>query len=362
LHKGKIQAGFFPVQFSSFSSSIYGFNLSAAANRFALSFVPEATKTLSKVTIYLSGVTGTLGANDLVADLFSDSASNPGTSIESRNTVTTTPTGAGRCEWTGFTSSITAGTKYWFVVKNVNATPATNYATCRYFYDYVGPYDMAGSSGWGWSKKESTNGGTSWTNTYYMGIILRLEYSDGTFEGFPIDSITDTDTSAQTVYSSRESGNRLITPNIILNVKGLSFFVGTGGTPTGDLRYRIYNGTNLLGTTNSIPEANIADGSTMWRPATFASNIIIPPLSDIRVVMSETSNSDASSNRYYSYKYVMENNANTLNLKPFMGSLQRTYFDGSSWVETNTDMIMFIFILDDRNPFLNNRFKTKFFV
>src|SRR4051812_14338490 len=100
--------------------------VSAAANWYALSFVPDSGRTLSEIRTYVSAVAGTLGANDITADLYDSTgtAGAPGSAIESGKVPTATITAAGYYTFNGFTTALTAGLLYWIVFKNVNGTPA----------------------------------------------------------------------------------------------------------------------------------------------------------------------------------------------------------------------------------------------
>jgi len=346
MRKGKIKIGYIvgtPYPYT------YYFALSAALNRFASSFVLEQTGILSKVTMYVHSVNGTLGANDLVCDLYSDVNGSPGVLLESVNTVTAIPTGAGRIEFTGFSYVLYEGVRYWLVVRNVNASPAVNYASLIYHPDDTGVSDFAGGSSWGWTKAESTDGGTTFANFYYQQSFLRVELQGSVFEGLPIDSVGIGDTATETVYGNRMCGIKFVVPAVDMKVIGAMCYFAKGGSPTGDARIRVFNNETLLDETNVINKNNCTGWA--WRYAKFPNALTIPAGSTLRVVLSETANLDDYWNRYYLAKQVLENNVNTLALKPFQGTLQRTYYDGSSWTDMPTELTHLAILLDADEPF-----------
>ena len=335
--------GFTPPTPSNAASSLI---LNAANTWCALSFVLAESKTLSKVKLYTTSVTGTLGSTDLTCDIYSDVSGSPGTSVESRNTVTATPTGALWVEFTGFTTALTAGTRYWLVFKNVNATPTTNYLTYQWGSSDTSPFLLGSiSPSWGWTKKHTTDAAATWISAQGNVSGLRLEFSDVSFNGLPVQALGY---STDYIYSTRELGVLLTLPsNAKLNVRGMALFLNKIGAPAGNLRYRLYDGTTLLATSDAVNIANVETGAR-WTPAYFSTTQTLNAGLSLRASAGITTGGDAS-NYIRCYGYTVENNADSKALLPW--GAQRTYYNGTSWVETDTGILPFALILDTDGEF-----------
>lgn len=124
-----------------------------------------------------------------------------------------------------------------------------------------------------------------------------------------------------------------------------------GGTPTGFPRYRIYQDLNsetrsLLGTTAtmSFHPFTVGGGVVQWFPLFFQTPVTIAAGLPTRVVLSETTQSDSSSNKFQHRTFVTENDANSLAaLGGFQGTLSTD--GGSTWAETATDIVPFALLL-----------------
>jgi hypothetical protein len=306
----------------------------------AYGWMPLTSGTVTKIRAYTSGVTGILGASDLVCDVYSDANGVPGTSLGSSSTVTATPTGAAWVEWTGFSFAATAYTQYWIVLRNANAAPMTNYPSYRALSNFT-PFGVAGG-GNNANIKTSTNGGSTWT-AVSTGTIptYRVEYAGGIFMGYPFESsVAITSLSAnERVYSARQAGAVFRTPsNFKVNVKGCGFVLAKNGSPTAAVSCQIYSddGTALtsLGTSMTLAAGNI-DVSVRWVGFYFPSAITLLPNTKYRVVLNEGANSDASS-VYYGYGAIqMSNDGNSLGLLPIGGTLRGSWCASSCSVSAN---------------------------
>ena len=347
---GTPEYGFFP---QSPANGMSTFSLNAAGNWLAMSFVPAfdaATKQVAKVRLFCSSVTGTLGANDVTCDLYSDSAANPNASIESRNTLTSALGSNVYGEWTGFTatSTVTRGVPYWFVWKNVNGTPASNFPQLKFGGTLTWPVNAVGTGpGYGLGKAQTTNSGTSWT-TLGGTCGLRVEYSDGTWQGAPITSIATSDS----VYSARESGSQFVLPSgPTWNVVSMRLWLRTkAGTPAAGLKGKLYTGTGnpptLLATTDIIPVSDVFNGNYYSVP--FSAVQAIAGGTTLTATLAEDTNSDTSSNNYASTEYQIDNDANS---KALCNGWRKAFYDGTNWTFTDTLMVPIGLELDPSNPF-----------
>lgn len=322
--------------------------LNAAATWLAYGFqAPAGGKTLSSVRAFLSATSGTLIASDLTCSLYSNSAGSPGSSIEGPKSCGSAPSGSAWYDWTGFSTALTGGTQYWLVFKNANGTPASNFPTFRLIASLGGI--IVGATVFGDSRKTSADSGSTWAGTSNSQIAgFRLGFSDGSYAGLPLSNFAVSG-SGVGVYSARELGSRFTTPsNGKLRVAGLFKSVNAKtGTPTGNARLRLYTGSSpsLLATTDSLLSVPDITGVSIIQ-GYFSTVQTLDPGTVVRVVLSETTQSDASTNRFNSNVFTVDTDSNSLALMPFGGFVQ-TYFDGSSWAETNSALIPCGLLLDD---------------
>ena len=246
------------------STSVSTAVLNAAANWYAISFVARNSKTPSKLMAMISAVNGSIGTSDSSCSLYSDNQGKPGTLIEARSTVTAAPTAGNMLEFTGFTSTsaLTEGSMYWWVFKNLAASPASNYPTYRYGAADSAPLGPASvSNSWGWVVKTSTDSGSNWSSGT-RGIIpmIRVEFSDGSFSGLPVQNIVSAASlsSSLRIYGTKVFGGKLVTPSDTkLRVTGILLGPNKIGTPSGDIRARIYQGNTRVATSFSVPKNNV---------------------------------------------------------------------------------------------------------
>ncbi len=322
--------------------------LNATATWLAMSFSVPKTLTLARLKIFCTAVGGTLAGTDLTADIYSDAAGVPNASLVSSATLTNPVSANTWSEFggvgTGFNQAITGGTQYWAVFKNLNGTAGTNFPTFQFGNSNVISQVFSGI--YGWNKKQSANSGGAWITTVVACFGLRLEFTDGSFSGFPFQNAA-ANASALGIYANREFGSRFTTDaNSILKVAGLGMFLASStGTPSQPLRLGLWTGASPvnLAYTNSIPVTSVGAG---WVFQYFPSVLTIQPGTICRATIGEVSQSDVVGNRYNSVAYTVENDANSQALLPFVGTAQQTYFDGTTWTDTPTAIAPFALALD----------------
>lgn len=339
--------GFLPRDMTAGPSTLA---LSAANTWLAQGFVLADDRTLNSVRAFLSAVAGTL--TSLECHVFSDVSGSPSASLSSTSTVTAMPTGAGVVEFTGLTQALTKNTQYWLVFKNTTGTPGTNFPTYRFNGNQGLPHPLAGSVGtWGWNKWHTTDG-ASWVSNVINGANFRLGFSSG-YAGFPFSQMAGAAV-GQGVYSTREVGVKFTWPATwpTTNIRGITSFCRLTGSPTQNPFYKLYSGSSpsLVASTNEIPKANIST-TNGWRAAYFTSAQVLTPGTIYRVVLAEQTQSDTSSNWYGCAEYTIDNDADSKSLMPFGGTLHRTYYDGSSWTDTDTGIMGFGLIPDTAGEF-----------
>jgi hypothetical protein len=318
----------------------------------AYSIQPSGTVTIDKFRIYLTAVASTLGANDLVVEMFaSDGAAPTGSALVSYNTLTGgAPVGAGWIEWAGFNDAITRGSQYWMVVKNCNATPTTNFPTIARITVFTTPIQSDGGSGL--SYRCSSDGGTGWSVCSSPNTVppMAIEFGSGTGNtsaGMPYHSITAPSStgSANRAYDTQEAGVYFTTPaDTRHNAIGISCLLAKVSTPSAGLRYRWYNNTTLQASTDTKAE-NFINTSVRWRTLYFSSTQVIPANTVVRVVASAAATGDASTTGYAPAIATSDSDTETLALRPY--GVRKTILTGGSWTETNTETMFCTFVLDN---------------
>lgn len=338
--------------------------LAAAATWLAFSFVARTAKTLNTVRLFLSAKAGAPITSDLTCDLFSDNNGIPNVSIEGPKSAGSVPAANNWVQWSGFTTALSAGTQYWLVFKNANGTPGTNNPT----YQWAGVGSNAApvslSLGqldnaalfFGFGKVHSTNSGTAWA-TSPQSVVAgpRLGYSDSTFDGLPAQSSTRPGSGAtgDATFGKQEAGVKFTIPTgCTFNCRGIWMIVGKTGTP-GNLAFRIYQGTTLLGTTYAIPAANVSTVNTGdGYYAEFSSPIALTNAnSPYRVTMNDATSGDANTSRYNAQLYTWDSDSNSLALKPVNGTLQETVTTDNTaappvFTDTSTNVMPFLLVGD----------------
>lgn len=325
-------------------------NINAAGTWHAASFVLPAAKTLSKVRAYIDTVTGSLSAGEVSCGIYADSgAGQPAASALATVTTTTGALGAGWVEWTGFSQALTANTSYWIVWKNLNASPASNYLKFRAASSGSANFFVTGTAvTFGWARKSSNDSGATWAfgNIASGGTCLRLEFSDATFAGLPIENVV-VGAIGQRVYGTREVGVKFTAPGPF-NISGLGTWLSRANAPAQPPRFKLYQVgvTAPLATTTGA----VLPAGTVSTFAHFSSFVTLVQGQAYRAVLCEDTNSDLSSTGYNVWDYTVENTAASLALVKYGGNWQRTYWDGAAWTDTANIYPEFALLLDDDNP------------
>lgn len=307
-------------------------------------------KTVSKIMVYTSAITGSPGTSDAVCDIYSDNA-NPNASLASSATVTAAPTANAWLEFTGFTYALTANTQYWIVIRNQAADTSTTNFTCQY-PDRV--QALTGMTGMGFVPiafagiRTSTNSGSTWSGIVNGPPQFRVEFDDSTFVGYPVATPTAI-ASGERAFGSTEHGVRFTTPaNGQFKIAGLTLGIGKIGTPTGSLRFRLYEGssTTPTATTESIAPANLNASLTLI-PLYFSALQTLAANTVYRVTASNSA-ADSSANAYTSLHYLVQSSAGSRGLLPW--SCQKTVLAAGAWTDTDTNILSWGLILDPTDP------------
>lgn len=307
-------------------------------------------KTLDKFRVFAASKTGTIGTNDLTASLYLGSAGVPtGSVITSCDTITTAAGTNMYLEWTCFNDSLTANTQYLVVVKNCNATPASNYVTLNRSAA-IGPKVSDYRHGT-LADRCSADGGTVWTNCDDSASAFAvIEFTDGTSIGNPYSQYSGPSGGSATyrAYDTREVGIHFTTPaDAKLNAIGGACVGAKNGTPTGAYRLKLYQGTTLLATGSSIPAADVTTNSGWLK--SYWTKTEIPANTTMRMVASAATGGDTSANSWGLGIWQIENDPESLALRPL--GMKFTVYDGSNWTETETVAPICYLILDNGDYF-----------
>jgi hypothetical protein len=173
----------------------------AAANYCGALWTTDTAKTLNAVRLFMSSATGTVAIGQLQLDIYASAAGAPtGSSLA---TAASTVAGSAAWQvWSGLSLSLSANTGYWFVVRNLNATPASNFVTIRAFQHLLG--SLGGGRILTSSLASSTNSGSSWTSNANATPVIRLDFSDSTSAGSLFESVVTAVNSNYRVWGTRE--------------------------------------------------------------------------------------------------------------------------------------------------------------
>ncbi len=335
-------------------SGIGNFSLNAAANWMAFSFVPDANRTVTACNFVFRALTGTLAAGDVSCTIYSDTGSSAPNAAISAATTTVTPALTAPnlgllVSFTGISQAVTAGTLYWAVLKNLNATPATNFPNWR--YALTGTVSRLNRD---FNGATSTNSGGAWTGLGLGVGCQRIDYLDGASDGAPLLQV-GAGFAGMEAYDTREVGSMFTLPaNVAPLVRGIAIASFKAGSPTGNMRFQLYQDTTLLGTTATIPPGRVSNPVTGGDalPLLFAAPISVPAGALVRLTVGTTTGGDAS-NYYSPILSPISNDATSKALLPFQagGGIVSTYFNGSTWAQNDTLIPQMALVLDSDTDF-----------
>jgi len=291
----------------------------------AFAFTPFDSETLSEIWVNLSTPTGSPSTSNIVCDIFAaNTTTNTAPTGASLGQATISSTAAGWRSFTGFSVSLTAGSRYFAVIRNKEGTPASNFilVSCNDAGDV-----SKNTFSYEPSYFTSTDGGATWTARRGVASHLAV-FASGNSSGRPLGTTT---TSSQ-IYNTRMYGIKYTIPSgISAPLAGAIFLLGTEtGNPTGNVVAKVYNNTTLIATSLAIPDA-IASNSFGFYTAIFDDTYLFSPSDTLRLVIGETTQSDASTDRHNISKFTTPET--TASRNAWWGSPIETYYDGSSWTD-----------------------------
>ena len=326
-----------PVSTSS-GPSVSLLALSTTSTWIAFSFIASDTQILAASVPTGSPIVGTPASVVAVGELHTDNAGVPDNGAALASATVNGVLGNSILRFSGFGAhTLTVGSRYWIVIKCTSAP--THYPNIAFIGDCLNYAN--GSTGmplWGWAKMQTTDG-SSWGAGQVSGVAgLRVDYTSGLIDGLSITNATGADNGASgRIYSGHSVGAEFVTPDdVILSVIGVTASIRKAGAPTGTLQASLYVNRAFCAASLPVP-IDRATTSSQRCSFQFAAPISIPPRATVSVLL-DASAGDSTTNYVYFYKVVYENTLESLEHKPFQGTMQKVELAGSVWTLTPNEV------------------------
>ncbi len=340
------------------STGLLGIGFVAPASPFS------GTMRLQDITIYVSAVNT---APKLTAKLVSDNAGVPNytSGVIETGTESAALSAGNWYTLSGFTttSNLTAGTQYWIVLVCTTGTSVTVQYTIpgTLAFPPIGAYTAGSGMSWGETSATSADTGSTWTGGYGGIAGFRIGFTDGTdnaYRGIAISAFAWANGATEKLFTdtgtAQEVGSRFTMPaNAKVSVCAVGMQARQSGPPTGNLRFRIYSGSEmtLLGTTLGIPPGNVRSGGLNFYISRFTTPITMSAGTLYTVTAGNTAADDST--HYHSvYKYTIQNDATSAGLLPF-GGMVLAKNSGGSWSTVTTEVVPFAIYLCTGSEFLS---------
>lgn len=333
------------------------FQINSAIKAAGYARVMTETKTLNEFRAYCSTNGGNLALIAMDCDVYDDVNGVPG-SVLATASIAAGAFVAGFNDFTGFNISLTAGGRYWFILKNKSADPVTNNPTFRTQAGQVAPVhagfragNIAGpSTTWGeaWATTPDYTAGTPTWTVSHGAVGYRLKFSDGSYAGFPSSSLSS---NAGSIYGANFRGVVVTTPaHAKLKVSGVTMPILQTGPPTGNLVFKLYNGLTLLGTSSIVKPGNVAITYPWYVSGYFSTPIEVAPGTMLRAVACDSA-ADDGTHCYQHPEFTIDDTAASKALMPWGAKRTVSTDSGASFTDTDTVMVPFGLILDTDGEF-----------
>jgi hypothetical protein len=353
-------------------------NAAASAEWLAYSFTTDQVKTITDVWVFMSAMNGTLAANDLSCQIYSNGNFLPNADLSSGGVVASAvPTAGTWINFTGLSVALSVGATYWIILKNpatTSGSPTTVYPTYQWFAQFSQTTYVPAGLGLNQGsfnahtmcKAQSANSGSTWANLSNNVAGWRIGYSDGTYDGFPVSAATTSPSTSKCFNngsSSVEYGFKFTSPtNATLNVKGVALFFSMS-SGVGPMVIKLYTGSStsacvLAGTTEGINGTQVSSGGLNNGLFFFSSDVVIQPSTVCRVVIADTS-STGTSTKYFTPSIIVVDPNTPTSLIPFDGTMVQTTTPngtsvvgnspGTAFTDSSVGTIGFMSLLLDTN-------------
>ena len=341
--------GFFPP------SAAYGdaaYSLNTAGWRLGLSVpILASNKTINTFSCQLQSVVGSPIAANISCSIYADDGVNgqPSGSALATAPANSIPSANSFMDFT-FNYTMTASTQYWFVIRNLNATPGTNYFRIVASNGASQHPMFMPSALFGFSTNYSTDSGSTWPGIDPGTIPLWFcAFSDSTNSGTRILAFT---TASDIAGAAKEWGMAFTTPTGgKLKVKGGTFQAAAYGTvPIKTSVFKIYKGTSLVATSvasNVTGGANPVAVVSAW----FDAEVALDSGTLYRITLAVPSVNGTTNYMGCNGIITVEDSVLAKSLKPFNGSVSYTTTanSGTSFTDTDTKFPCYGIMLDPAN-------------
>lgn len=320
-------------------------SLNASGTWLALRFQPEYSLTVSSITVVKSGQTGVLAAADFSCEIYSDVAAVPGTSLATCLPPNAVPVNGSTTTFHTCNYAVTAGNYYWAVLKNLNATQASNFMTYQ-----TSQNGMSLRVGGQWNSFRTTDSGANWTQNVIGAGGWRIEYNDGSFGGTAVKQGTATGS----IFDTTEIGIVFTVPSDwpTINVAGVLGALSKTGSP-GVANVALYTGSSVVETSSTSVILSTSIATTLdYHSFYFPTVQALSAGETYRLTFREGTIGDGSGNRYNHYLITLvDTSTTTLNTMSFGGTLRSTSLSGGVWTDGTSTASAISVILDSNNPF-----------
>lgn len=337
-----------------FQSASSSFTLDTAAKWVSYKFYADGSA-LNEVRLRFGTVTGTVAAGECELTLrqadqaLAVDGPDLATALETKTNGSALSSST-YVDFTGWTTTLTAGKRYWVVVKNLNATPASN----NFILSYVGNATYASDTIF--RASTTSNSGSTWTVLNNLPNI-RLKLSSGQYVGgIMFAGTTPAGGASEAVYSNRESGVAFTVPASLPfrpRVRGVRLALNNTGTPATNVTVIVrQDGTAVTGGTGAEGFSETVAVAANTLEYLFATPITLVPGLKYRVAIT-TTGGDVS-NYYMISRYITwDSDSNSLSMVPW--GWQKTYCTGTcgtpaNWTDTNTSIPEMWLILAGDTP------------
>jgi hypothetical protein len=312
-------------------------------------FIPSETLTLQKARWFISAVQGSPVASSFEVELREASGvgAEDGTgTLLSTVTASASPSANNWIETNSFNVSVTRNQQYIFLIRNKHGTPDSNNFTTRRVRNSTDLIGGGLTTGSGWFRRHSTNGGSTWGGNATAIGGMRLEFSGSIYDGLPFQEAGVTPIDVR-VQGSRKLGVRFVTPaSTKLRVAGMATRINISGSPDAFPTFELFKGTTFIKSTGATNKKASANYTYLY----FDEPVVLDPESVYRAVFAPSVDTDSGTAGFNLYRYVVDDNAESKALLPF-NSWQQTFFDGSTWTDDDTQAPVFWLIVDSQEPF-----------
>lgn len=330
-------------------------SLNSATTWIAHAFVADESVPLVGIWLLTTARIGTDANISITVDLRADVGGNPTTdAIETHTQTGGWPTANNSHTYIplAWSTPLVAGTRYWIVMRNTSAAPAT---------DYLGVYHVSFNCSWSlgtasladptWAKKQSADSGITWGGTAVPGATgVILKYATGGLAGpYYNGSSPAYNNGANCTYGDNSYGLEFRTP-VAINVVGAQMQLRGQGTPVGPFYLEVW--VNRVRVQSAEFQGAFLSASAYPVVVVYPRPVTIPAGSWVAVMARASGGASATHSLYSSQTYATSNIEEIKSLRPFGGQVRAVALSSSgAWTDYDTLVLQAHVLLCDVNPY-----------